>query len=225
MRKKYVARRYAGLTIALFMMSMGIALVTNAHLGTTPISSLPYAITLISGLSLGFTTFLCNVIFVILQKPLLGSKFSIFNFMQIPMVFLFSIFIDVNMWLTSPLISTHYLNQILMGICGNIILGFGVSLEIVSDATVLPGEGLAIAMAWYAQKSFANIKILFDLSLVFSAALLTLIFLHTVAGLREGTLISALMVGICVKFFGKWTRRLGPFFHGRRILHREHPSR
>lgn len=220
MRKICVARRYAGLTIALFIISMGIALVTNAHLGTTPISNLPYAITLITGLSLGLTTFICNVVFVIIQKPLLGPKFSVSNFLQVPVVVIFSIFIDVNMWLTSPLISTNYLNQILMGICGNIILGFGVSLEIVSDATVLPGEGLAIAIAWYAKKDSGNIKILFDITLVFSAALLTLIFLHTIAGLRKGTLISALMVGTCVKFFGRWTRRLGPFFHGRSILHR-----
>ena len=219
MRKKYVVRRYAGLSAALFVMSLGIALVTNAHLGTTPISSLPYAITLISGLSLGITTFICNVVFVLLQKPILGSRFKAFTLLQIPVVFVFSLFIDINMWLTRPLICTEYIYQILLGILGNMVLGLGVSLEIASNATVLPGEGLAIAIAWRAKKNFGNIKVLFDMTLVTSAMLLTLIFLHTIAGLREGTLISALMVGSCVKLFSRWTRRLKPFFHGRKIVH------
>ena len=43
--------------------------------------------------------------------------------------------------------------------------------------------------------------------------------LPKIAGLREGTLISALMVGSCVKLFSRWTRRLKPFFHGRKIVH------
>lgn len=59
-RKKGLVRRYAGLCLASFIMALGIALVTNANLGTTPITSLPYALSAIYSLSLGATTFLLN---------------------------------------------------------------------------------------------------------------------------------------------------------------------
>ena len=57
-------------------MALGIALVTNSNLGTTPITSLPYALGAIFALSLGTATFLLNLLFVALQKVLLRKEFS-----------------------------------------------------------------------------------------------------------------------------------------------------
>ena len=56
-------------------MALGIALVTNSNLGTTPITSLPYALGAIFALSLGTATFLLNLLFVALQKVLLRKEF------------------------------------------------------------------------------------------------------------------------------------------------------
>ena len=59
---------------------------------------------------------------------------------------------------------------------------------------------------------------LFDLSLVAVAAGLAFAVLHTVVGLREGTVIVAVLTGFCVRFFSRWTRHLTPFFHGRKLI-------
>lgn len=220
MRKKKVARRYAGLCVALFAAALGIALVTNASLGTTPITSLPYTLSVIFPLSLGAFTFLSNILFVALQKLLLWREFTARHLLQLPAVLLFSVFIDVCMWLTRPLMTEVYAGQIALCLAGCAVLGLGISLEIVSDATVLPGEGLVIAIAYRAHKIFGNVKILFDLGLVALAAGLSLAALHTVVGLREGTVLSAVLVGLCVRFFSRWTRLLTPFFHGRKLIRR-----
>ena len=147
-------------------MALGIALVTNSNLGTTPITSLPYALGAIFALSLGTATFLLNLLFVALQKVLLRKEFSPAHLLQLPAVLLFSVFIDICMWLTRPLITAVYPLQILLCLIGCGVLGLGISLEIVSNATVQPGEGIVIAIAYRARKIFGNIKVLFDLSLV-----------------------------------------------------------
>ena len=210
--KKEIAKRYGGLCVALFVCALGVALITNAHLGTSPITSLPYALTFMLPLSLGAFTFLSNIIFLVIQKMLLGKQFGIVQILQLPAVLIFGIFIDFWMWATTPLISGNYVWQVGMCVVGSAVLGLGVSLEIVCNATVLPGEGMVIAIAYKTRKMFANIKILFDISLVISAAALALVVLGEIVGLREGTVLSAFLVGQFVKLSSRWTRRLKPLF-------------
>ncbi|EFL84447.2 hypothetical protein HMPREF1022_03013 [Desulfovibrio sp. 6_1_46AFAA] len=207
-----------GFCFASFVMALGIALVTNSNLGTTPITSLPYALGAIFTLSLGTATFLLNLLFVALQKVLLRKEFSPAHLLQLPAVLLFSVFIDICMWLTRPLVTDVYPLQILLCLTGCGVLGLGISLEIVSNATVQPGEGIVIAIAYRARKIFGNIKVLFDLSLVALAAGLSFAVLHNVVGLREGTVIAAVLTGFCVRFFSRWTRHLTPFFHCRKLI-------
>lgn len=54
------------------------------------------------------------------------------------------------------------------------VLGLGVSLEIISNATVLPGEGMVVAIVFRTHKNFGNIKVLVDSSMVLAAVLLSL---------------------------------------------------
>lgn len=210
--KKEIAKRYGGLCVALFVCALGVALITNAHLGTSPITSLPYALTFMLPLSLGAFTFLSNIIFLVIQKMLLGKQFGIVQMMQLPAVLVFGIFIDFWMWATTPLIADNYLWQVFMCVAGSAVLGLGISLEIVCNATVLPGEGMVIAIAYKTRKMFANIKILFDITLVISAAALALVVLGEIVGLREGTVLSAFLVGQFVKLTSGWARRLKPLF-------------
>lgn len=210
--KKEIAKRYGGLCVALFVCALGVALITNAHLGTSPITSLPYALTFMLPLSLGAFTFLSNIIFLVIQKMLLGRQFGIVQMMQLPAVLVFGLFIDFWMWATTPLMGDNYLWQLAMCVAGSAVLGLGISLEIVCNATVLPGEGMVIAIAYRTRKMFGNIKVLFDISLVISAALLALIVLGEVVGLREGTVLSAFLVGQFVKLTSPWARKLKPVF-------------
>ena len=210
--KKEIAKRYGGLCVALFVCALGVALVTNAHLGTSPITSLPYALTFMLPLSLGAFTFLSNIVFLIIQKILLGKQFGVVQMMQLPAVLVFGLFIDFWMWATTPLIAENYPWQMAMCVIGSAVLGLGISLEIICNATVLPGEGMVIAIVYRTRKMFGNIKVLFDISLVISAALLALAVFGEVVGLREGTVLSAFLVGQFVKLTSRWVRRLKPLF-------------
>lgn len=203
-------KRYVCFAVSLFICALGVSLVTNSHLGTSPITSLPYTITFILPVTLGTTTFVLNVLLVGVQRILLKRRLNLVEFLQIPAVFLFSVFIDFWMYITQFLITEYYAEQVFLCILGSAILGFGISIEIISNATVLPGEGLVIIIANKFRKNFGNIKILFDISLVILSVLLALICLQTVVGLREGTVISAFCVGFFARLSSKITRRIKP---------------
>lgn len=105
MKTSDVVKRYSCLSVSLFFNALGIALITQAHLGTTPITTLPYTLAAIFGLTLGTTTFACNLLFLLLQRILLQRKLGIAELLQIPAVLIFSVFIDFWMHLTGALVT------------------------------------------------------------------------------------------------------------------------
>ena len=53
--------------LGLFFLSLGVSFSIQAGLGVSPVSSLAYAFALTTGLSIGITTVLANVLFIIIQ--------------------------------------------------------------------------------------------------------------------------------------------------------------
>ena len=197
-------RRWGIFFLGLSFMGLGVAMTTNAQLGTTPITSLPLVCAYVWHLSLGACTFGVNVLFFLAQIPLLGKKVCTRNhWLQLPSLIVFASFIDIGMWATQPFIPETWLLRALMCLLGCLLLAFGVMLEIYSGTTVIPGEGLVVALAWRYKKNVGNIKVLLDSSLVLAAALMGWLMTDSLIGIREGTLASALLTGIFVRFFAK----------------------
>ena len=72
-----IVKRAFVLIFGLVVMACGVALSINAELGTSPVSNIPYVTSLISGLTVGTTTIIVNVMIVILQIVLLRKKFQV----------------------------------------------------------------------------------------------------------------------------------------------------
>ena len=79
--------------------SAGIALVVKSLLGTSPISSLPYVLSLISPFTFGQTTFAVNMVFVVFELLMLRRDFPAVFWLQIPVTILFGFCIDFFMQL------------------------------------------------------------------------------------------------------------------------------
>lgn len=77
--------------------TLGIALITRADLGTTPISTLPLTLSAVMGVTLGTSTFIINIAFFLSQIVMLGSRFERRQWLQLPSVLLFSAMIDAWM--------------------------------------------------------------------------------------------------------------------------------
>lgn len=196
-------KRYIIFLVGLFVNSLGVSLITKANLGTSPISSIPYVLSLNFPLTLGNFTIIFSILLIILQLFILRKNFKLEHLLQIPISILFGYFIDLTMLLFSFVNPTAYIAKLIYLLIGCVILGFGVYMEVLADAAMLPGESFvrAIVQTWH--REFGSTKVCFDVSMAVIAAALSFILAHRLDGVREGTVIAALLVGFLARQFGR----------------------
>ena len=119
-------KRYIIFLIGLFINSLGVSLITKAALGTSPISSIPYVLSLIFPFTLGQFTIYFSVLLVVLQLLILRRKFKVEHLLQIPISIAFGYFIDLTMEMLSFVNPQLYIIKIAALLIGCAILGFGV---------------------------------------------------------------------------------------------------
>lgn len=184
-------------------LSLGIATVTHAGLGTGTISLLAFLLTKLTGLSMGFFVFLTNVFFFILQILVDHKNVWIKAFRQLPICFIFGMIFNVAMMITSVMVPQTYTHQILMVLLGTTFTGLGVASMVFARLAILPPEGLVLSIMQRWGGSFGHLRMGLDLFLVAITVILSLMSFGTIVGLREGTLITALLSGQLAKVFLK----------------------
>ena len=196
-------KRYIIFLVGLFVNSLGVSLITKANLGTSPISSIPYVLSLNFPLTLGNFTIIFSILLIILQLFILRKNFKLEHLLQIPISILFGYFIDLTMLLFSFVNPTAYIAKLIYLLIGCVILGFGVYMEVLADVAMLPGESFvrAIVQTWH--REFGSTKVCFDVSMAVIDAALSFILAHRLDGVREGTVIAALLVGFLARQFGR----------------------
>ena len=193
--------RYLFFVIGVMINSFGVALITKAALGTSPISSVPYVLSLKFTPTLGEFTFVMNLAFIALQPILLRRDYKPIQLLQVFVNLLFSWFIDVSMNLLGWFEPQNIVVELIALLLGCAVLGFGISVEVAPDVLRVPGEGLVGALAQVTKIRFGSVKVAFDVTLVAISLTLSLIFFHGLNGLGLGTVISALIVGRFVNLF------------------------
>ena len=204
-------KRYIIFLIGLFINALGVSLVTKANLGTSPISSIPYVLSLQFPLSLGNFTILFSLLLIFLQICILRKDFKFEHILQIPVSIAFGYFIDLTMMMFYWVNPTQYLIQFIALLIGCIILGFGVYLEVLADVVMLPGESFVRAVVHKLHSNFGTSKIVFDSSMTIISGLLSFLFFHRLNGVREGTIVAALLVGFIARLFGKNLAFIKPY--------------
>lgn len=203
MSKTEIAKRYILFIISLFFSALGVAFTKHGELGVSPISSVANVMSYqFSSLSLGTWLIIWNCILIVGQILILRKNFQLIQLLQVPLSFLFGWFTDLGMWMVSFIPANTYPIRLAMVVIGIVILGFGISLSVIANVIMNSGEAFVKAVSDMMNKDFGNIKIGFDVLCVIVSLVLSLIFFHfTIVGTREGTIISALLTGIVVKFF------------------------
>lgn len=203
MSKKEMIKRYILFIICLFFMGIGVALTKHGELGVSPISSVANIVSLkFTFFSFGTWLTISNCVLLLGQILLLRRNFNPIQLLQIPLSFLFGYFTDLGLWLVSAIPNDTYIIQLLLVLSGIIVLGFGITLGVIADVILNSGEAFVKALADVTKKDFGNVKIIFDVSWVLLSVVLSLIFFEgKLIGTREGTIISALLVGVTVKLF------------------------
>lgn len=199
-----LVRRYLIFGISLVVISLGISIITRSNLGTSPITSVPYVASLNTPVSLGTYFFFFTIILICIQVLLLGKKGvmerKVELLMQFPVAFFLSLFTDMAMWITSGFDPELYTVKIISLVVGCMVLALGICLEVIADVTMISAEYTIQFATLRFKKEFGTIKICFDVTLVLLAALLSLVLSGRIEGVREGTVIAALITGPFVRF-------------------------
>ena len=204
--KKYM--RYVLYLISLFIISLGAAISIKANLGTSPLICIPYVSSLITNLSVGTTTFIFGFVLVALQIIILRGDFEKRQYLQIVMGTIFSAFIDFSLMLVDFINPVDYVSQLVVLLVSCLVIAIGVLLEIKTEVIYLPPDGIIVALSKALKKEFGKIKPYCDVTFVVITVILSMVFLGYLAGVREGTVISAIIIGPIVRVLKKY---FGPY--------------
>ena len=199
----YIIRRYLLLLVGLAIMAFGVAFSIKASLGTSPISSVPYVVSLFAPLTVGTATIIMHCVFILLQILILRKKYHPIQLMQLPVAFFFGYLTDFGVWAVQGITCDHYLQQWMVCLIGIFLVAVGVSLEVKAGVVVLAGEGVVLAICKVLPVKFGYMKVGFDVTLVAIACVLSFVFTGRLQGVREGTVAAALLVGLIAKQLGK----------------------
>lgn len=207
---KYMSRRYILFAVSLFVNAMGIAFITKALLGTSPITSVTYVLSMFTPLTIGQWTIVLNLLFVLFELPFMTRKelkddLRMF-LLQIPISLCFGTFIDLSMNMLYWLEPVKYIDQIIYLLVGCVILAAGITLEVKANVAMMAGEYFVRVISQRFHGEFGYVKLCFDITLVCIACLFSICFMSGIYGVREGTVAAALLVGPIVHFISPYYR-------------------
>lgn len=210
MPRKELFKRYVLFFISVVFQGIAVALITYADIGTTPISSANYVLSLHSDFTLGDTTLIFNLMLLLLQLTLIFigdyklKDHAINMLMQIPTCLVFSVMIDISTNVLTLVLSEHnYVLSWVLVVLGTVLLALAVSMSVIASVCMVPGEYFIKLFHPLVKKSFSFVKTFFDIFLVSSAVIISLFLtgFTEIEGVREGTLFAALTTGSIVHIF------------------------
>ena len=204
----YILKRYLLLLVGLSIMAFGVAFSIKASLGTSPISSVPYVVSLFTPLTVGTATITMHCVFILLQILILRKDYHPIQLMQLPVAFFFGYLTDFGVWAVQGITCNTYWQQWSVCIIVILLVAVGVSFEVKAGVVVLAGEGVVLAICKVLPKvKFGYMKVGFDVTLVVIACILSIVFTGRLQGVRVGTVAAALLVGLIAKQLGKLLAR------------------
>lgn len=186
--------------LGLLIMAFGVAISVNSELGVSTVNSLPYEISLISGINLGTCVIIVFGCYIVVQIVLLRKKFKWINLTQIIFSTIFGYFVDFAEFVVGDFAIPTYFGKLVMLAVSIVMIALGVSMYVGTKLINMPMEGMTSAITdLLPGKSFHQVKIVVDCIVVVASLLLSLLCLHGLYGVREGTVLCALLVGYTMK--------------------------
>lgn len=200
---KEIVFRYSLFLIGLFVASLGVAFSTKAGLGTSPVASVPYSVSLLLPvMSFGMWLNLWSVIQICVQVLILRKNCNVFEIViQTILAFVYGYLTNFSCWLIRGIEVNTYFQQILLLLISCFILALGIWIQFKGGVAMLPGEAMNRAISSVTGKKYENIKIFFDVFYIIVSVIICIIFLKELKGVREGSIIAAVSIGFIIKFY------------------------
>ena len=82
---------------------------------------------------------------------------------------------------------------------GVAMLATGIAFQLLADISFMPGDGFVRTVSEEYGFPFGTTKVCFDVSIVVAAILVSLCWFQEISGIREGTLLAAVLVGFIIR--------------------------
>ena len=197
-----IFKRISIYILGLFLLALGATFSILAGIGVSPVTSLPYALALITPLSVGVTTVLANLVFIILQALIL-KEIRFKNFIiQLIIAFLFGSFMDLTIWLTKSLPEANSIALIIIYLALSlVIVAFALLLYFTANLPTMPYDSLTHVIANRWKMKFSKAKIISDMLNVIISLIICLLFIQSLGAIGIGTFIAAYGIGKIVGIF------------------------
>ena len=206
MKNHHLPRRIILFMAGTLINALGITLITKAYLGTSPISSLPFVLSL--GFSPSFGTLsLCFHQLFAGQVILLKKDFPKLQILQIPITIIFSLLIDFFMYIFRHVKPANYILSLILLVLGCSVMALGITLAVRAKLILTPGNAFVQALSDRTKKPYGNVEIVFDTTLTVLAIIASFILFGKFRGVREGTIISSFLVGSFINLYNKITSK------------------
>lgn len=204
--------------VGLFILALGIAFSVKSNLGVSPVTSVPFVLGRIFGLSLGTMTIIVYIFCMAIQAAILRREYRLVDLFQIVISFIFGFFTDAGLYLTAFLPDTGNIAvrfvYLVIGICG---VALGVMLYLTASLISLPTDGTVQAISHKGKFKLHQVKIAYDCASTALALVLSLFVLQGLQGIGIGTIIASVGVGKMLGIFTSlFKSRLLRFFELKR---------
>ena len=188
---------------ALLLMAVGVALSVNSNLGVSPVNSLPYVVSQILNVQMGSCVTVIFCFYILLQVLLLRREFQLIQMLQIVFSTIFGYFVDFAKMVVGDFAIPTYFGQLTMLALSIVLIALGVLLYMDVQLVPMPMEGLSSTIAQKISKPFPTMKMAIDCLVVLIGVVLSFVFLGKLDGIREGTIITAVLVGKLIAILKK----------------------
>ncbi|PZX04834.1 putative membrane protein YczE [Psychrobacillus insolitus] len=191
-----ILKRLVLYVFGLFFLTLGVSFSIQAGLGVSPVSSLAYAFSLTTGLSIGITTVLANVLFIIVQV-ILNKRIDLKEFMlQLTIAFLFGFFMEATLFIVQlfPTPETIVVRCVYL-IISLFVVAVGLLGYFTAKLPLMPYDALSFVISERFKMKFSKAKISGDLINVCVAGAVCVIFIQSLGSIGVGTLIAAYFIG------------------------------
>ncbi len=191
---------FAEMTLAVFIMALGVIITVRSLQGVSPVSSLIYVLSESTGLTLGTMTFIIYFMFVLVQCAVYRDRgMTVRVFSQLPYTVLYSICMDVLDYALASLHAETLLGQWGLVLIGCMLTSLAIAMEADANVSMLPDDGLMLAVHRATRVPLGRSIIIVNVFSVAMAFALSLGILGGFVGVGLGTIFMMFAQGYIVK--------------------------
>ena len=188
----------------LLILALGITLTTKSGLGISPIISVPYAVSQLSGWNFGNMTFLFYGVLVLAQWVLRGKAFRAYDWLQLVLSLVFTRFL--NLFSACIPMAQGWRAQFGVLLAGIVLTGIGAAMSVDVRLIPNPGDGIVQALADRFRRELGFCKNVVDLSCVALTIIVSLLFAGKIVGIGIGTICAMVLTGRVIWLFNRQFR-------------------